>query len=503
LPIGRCNAVQFLPDGSLLTHNGQGLCRWPVRSSGDGVLRIGPAEPLALNYSGYPPIGLAHSASGRLVGASTDRRQGSLLMDLERPWRRTWLRPHAGVYDVAISPDGKWAATAAWEGGSGREQVKVWDTATGLISRVIPGTACVAFSPDGQWMGIDDRTSYRFFRIGTWAPVSKVDYAVDKSPGQGTMPIAFHPGGKIAAVLAADRTTVLLVDVQSGHRLTAIDGPSESQVYRLVFSPDGRFLAVTRNSQKVDLWDLPLIRLRIQEMGLVAGFPDTFGGPSQAVPLPSIKRIEVQGADPPGLRLLAARQTLHEAGYAIRRLFDQDLFDADELAERGYLWSQLEHWQQAANDFRRSLARNPDSAAIANELAWCLASAPGRGDPDEAIRWARTAVEREPGKPSYRNTLGAALYRGGRFKEAVAELERDIAQNHNGIGYDWVFLSMCQAHLGQTASARFALRQASRWSSERGRAFPDQAAAFHPLLEEAQAVLDGSLPEFPADVFTR
>ena len=224
---------------------------------------------------------------------------------------------------MAISPDGKWAATAAWGGGAGQEQVKVWDTATGLISKVIPGVSCVAFSPDGQWMGIDDRTSYRFFRIGTWAPVSKVDYAVDKTPSQGTMRIAFHPGGNIAAVLAADRTTVLLVDVQSGHELAAIDGPSESQVYRLVFSPDGRFLAVTRNSQKVDLWDLSLIRLRIQEMGLVAGFPDSFGGSSQAVTLPSIERIEVRGADPVGLRLLAARQTLHEAGFAIRRLFDE------------------------------------------------------------------------------------------------------------------------------------------------------------------------------------
>jgi len=503
LPIGRCNAVQFLPDGSLLTYNGQGLCRWPVRSPVDGVQRIGPAEPLAPNYSGFPINGLARSASGRLVGVSTDTRQGSLLMDLERPWRRIWLKPHAGVYDLAISPDGKWTATAGWEGGPGHEQVKVWDTATGLISKVMPGLSCVAFSPDGQWMGIDDRTSYRFFRIGTWAPVSKVDYEVDKTPTQGTMRIAFHPVGNIAAVLAADRTTVLLVDVQSGHVLTAIDGPSESQVHRLVFSPDGRFLAVTRNSQKVDLWDLSLIRPRLQEMGLVAGFPDSFGGPSQAVPLPSIERIEVRGADPVGLRLLAARQTLKEAGCAIRRLFDKDLFDADELAERGYLWNRLEHWQQAANDFRRSLARNPDSVAAANELAWCLAAAPGRGDPEEAIRWARKAVERAPGELSFRNTLAATLYRGGRFKEAVAELERDIAQNHDEIGYDWVFLSMCRARLGQTASARIALTNAQEWRLPARLSTPSLISDLRALLQEASEELNRSLPDFPPSVFDR
>ena len=503
LPIGRCNSVQFLPDGSLLTHNRLGLCRWPVRSPAAGVQRIGPPEPLAPNYSGYPPNGLACSASGRLVGASTDARQGSLLLDLERPWRRTWLKPHAGVYDVAISPDGKWAATAGWEGGPGHEQVKVWDTATGLIAKVMPGLSCVAFSPDGQWLGIDDRTSYRFFRIGTWAPVSKVDYAVDKTPSQGAMRIAFHPGSNIAAVLAADRTTVLLVDVPSGHELTAIDGPSESQVHRLVFSPDGRFLAVTRNSQKVDLWDLSLIRLRLEEMGLVAGFPDSFGGDSPAVPLPSIERIEVRGADPAGLRLLAVRRTLNEAGCSIRRFFDPDLFDAEELADRGNVWNRLEHWQQAANDYRRSLARNPNSAAVANELAWCLAAAPGRGDPAEAIHWVRKAVLRAPGDVVFRNTLAAALYRGGRFQEAVAELERDIAQNSDEIGYDWVFLSMCRTRLGQTASARIALTKAQEWRPPASLSNPPFIGIFTALLQEAREELNRSLRDLPPSVFDR
>ncbi len=503
LPIGRCNAVQFLPDGSLLTHNGEGLCRWPVRSPADGVPRIGPPEPLAPNYSGQIPFGLARSASGRLVGASTDRRQGSLLLDLERPWRRTWLKPHAGVYDLAISPDGKWAATAGWEGGPGHEQVKVWDTATGLITKVIPGLSCVAFSPDGQWMGIDDLTCYRFFRIGTWAPVSKVDYEVHKTPSQGTMRIAFHPVGNIAAVLAADRTTVLLVDVQSGHELAAIDGPSESQVHRLVFSPDGRFLAVTRNSQKVDLWDLSLIRVRLQEMGLVAGFPDSFGGHSHTVPLPSIERLEVRGADPIGLKLLAVRQTLRTAWFGFQVLLEPAIVDAEELALRGRSWQRLGAWRLAAADFRASLARRPDSDDTANELAWCLTSAPGRGDADEGVRWARKAVAMVPSDVDYRNTLGVALYRAGRFAEATVELERDIAQGGRMVGYDWVFLAMCRQRLGQPVSARTALAQATRWRAQASRLSPQETAEIDAFLREAESVLDGSPPDLPTNVFAR
>jgi tetratricopeptide (TPR) repeat protein len=317
------------------------------------------------------------------------------------------------------------------------------------------------------------------------------------------MRIAFHPGGNIAAVLAADRTTVLLVDVPSGLELAAIDGPSESQVHRLVFSPDGRFLAVARNSQKVDLWDLSLIRLRLEEMGLVAGFPDSFGGRSQAGRRPAIERIEVRGADPVGLKLLAAKQTLNQAGCAIRRLLDDDLFDAAELAERGQLWSRLEHWQQAVSDFRRSLARDPNSAAVANELAWCLAAAPNRGDPAEAIRWARKAVERVPRDLHFRNTLGAALYRGGHFQEAAAELEKDIAQNSNSIGYDWVFLSMCRTRLGQTASARIALVNAQEWHPPAGSRYPALINLFTALLCEAREELNRSLPDLPPSVFDR
>jgi tetratricopeptide (TPR) repeat protein len=238
-------------------------------------------------------------------------------------------------------------------------------------------------------------------------------------------------------------------------------------------------------------------------MGLVAGFPDSFGGPSQVVSLPKIERIEVQGAGPVGLRLLAARQTLNEAGRAIRRLFDEDLFDADELAERGYLWYRVKHWQQAARDFRRSLARNPDSAAVANVLAWCLVAKPARGDAEEATRWGRVAVRLAPGDLDYKNTLGVALYRSGRFAEAATLLERNAAQGYRLAGYDWVFLAMCRRRLGQAHESVRALTQASRWRAIASGLAPEEIVEFQSFLQEANAVLGESLPDFPSDVFTR
>ena len=210
-----------------------------------------------------------------------------------------------------------------------------------------------------------------------------------------------------------------------------------------------------------------------------------------------------RGPTPAGLRLLAARHTVHEAAYAIGRLLDANLADAEELSLRAELWVRLGQWRLAANDYRMSLEHRPDSAFTANELSWCLVCEPGRGHADEAIRWGRHAVALEPINSSFRNTLAAALHRGGRHEDAVVELERNIAQNPPGGGFDWVFLAMCRAQLGQTESARLALAKARAWGSTAVRINSVQQAQFGALIREAQAVLDASLPDFPPDVFDR
>jgi tetratricopeptide (TPR) repeat protein len=403
---------------------------------------------------------------------------------------------------MALSRDGKWVATVGAEGRPGSERVKVWDAATGRINAEIPGLSCVAFSADSQWLGADDRTCYRFYRAGSWAPVSSVGYEAEKTGDRGEMRIAFHPVDSIAAILGGDRSTVRLVDARTGRVLASIEGPNESQVHRLVFSPGGRFLAVSHNSQKVDLWDLSLIHRRLQDLDLAAGFPEIFDGETPAGDQHDISRLEVKGADPAGLRLLAVRHTLREAASAIQVFLDPGITDAEELSSRAILWYRLGQWRTSAADFRVALERDPNSAFAANNLAWCLAVLPGRGDADEAVRWARKAVDLEP-HPNYRNTLGAALYRAGHFAEAVVELERNIAARSAASGYDWVFLAMCRQRLGQAASARLALAYAKQSELRVNQTNPGQNAELHTLVQEAQSLLNASLPEIPSNVFDR
>jgi eukaryotic-like serine/threonine-protein kinase len=503
LPIGYCDEALFLPEGSLLTYNDQGLCRWPVKRLTGGALLMGPPQPLApiAPRAGLITHGLAASASGRLVGAAYGDRRGSVLFDPAHPWRQTWLAPHDGVRDLAISPDGRWAATTGWGESADSRQLKVWDAVSGqlLVDRTV-GNADVAFSPDSNWLGIGSASGYRFFRTGAWTPgpVPEIDHSAKRA-----MPLAFHPGSRIAAILDSNLSMVRLVEVESGHVLASLMSPEQLMLARLLFSPDGRFLAVGRSDQQVDLWDLSEIRSRLEEFDLARGLPDIFGSGTVAGDAPSVDRIEVEGVDPAGLRLLAVRQTLRRAWFAFLVLLEPGLSDPEELSMRAARWQSLGQWRLAVTDYRASLARRPESAGTANDLAWYLSSMPGRGDADEAVLWARRAVTQVPSDTNFRNTLGVALYRAGRFAEAAVELERDIAQGPRLVGYDWVFLAMCRQRLGQPVSARTALAQATRWRAQPIRLTPEQDAEVHTFLHEAQSLLDGSLPDLPAHVFAR
>ena len=121
----------------------------------------------------------------------------------------------------------------------------------------------------------------------------------------------------------------------------------------------------------------------------------------------------------------------------------------------------------------------------------------------ETVRLAELAVNGAPeqSKAYLLNTLGAALYRAGRFAEAVRRLEEGI-QKRKGVSSeaDWVFLAMAHHRLGHHEEAR-------RWLDrfrDRGPNL-DPSAFWHELeirllRAEAEAVVLWD-PIFPADPF--
>jgi WD40 repeat protein/tetratricopeptide (TPR) repeat protein len=95
---------------------------------------------------------------------------------------------------------------------------------------------------------------------------------------------------------------------------------------------------------------------------------------------------------------------------------------------------------------------------LANGLAWvCVLSPDAVGDPEAPIRLAQFAVDH--GDTQMRraslNTLGVALFRAGRFEEAIDWLEESIrGQGGEGSPQDWAFLAMANHHLGHPEEAR-------------------------------------------------
>jgi tetratricopeptide (TPR) repeat protein len=95
-----------------------------------------------------------------------------------------------------------------------------------------------------------------------------------------------------------------------------------------------------------------------------------------------------------------------------------------------------------------------------NSIAWICVLAPGgTEDPGWAIRLAEARVGTDPKgagwTDAHLNTLGVALYRAGRYSEAITRLNQAVqAGLQKGMLQDWLFLAMAHARLGHESEAR-------------------------------------------------
>ena len=106
-------------------------------------------------------------------------------------------------------------------------------------------------------------------------------------------------------------------------------------------------------------------------------------------------------------------------------------------------------------------------AGVQNNVAWIHATVPGDGgysDSELAEQSARDALEVFRHDPQCTHTLGVVLYRNGKWREAIAELQRAII-----LGVDqpcsWLFLAMAHWQLGEHDEAEHWFQIADQWRS--------------------------------------
>ena len=133
---------------------------------------------------------------------------------------------------------------------------------------------------------------------------------------------------------------------------------------------------------------------------------------------------------------------------------------------RGHLVSsgRDEEAAELANDEAFLLSELPSARTWAglaedaqNDLIWRLVRAPGLNAQacDQALELARELAESSPSSPAIANTLGAALYRAGRFDEAIQALERSAGTaSGEERPAELGFLAMAHQRRGAAQAAR-------------------------------------------------
>lgn len=263
---GQCSSLLFHPrDGDLVVAAGDRVVRWPLRRSApEEMFVLGPPEVLSPSRPRGRDFHVACSPDGaRLAWVAGTYAE---VMDWENPTRRTVIPHNAALRYVAVSPGGDWAATC----GGGPSQIWSLNPIAKVKELSRPGYAMAAFSPDGQWLVLSDRSlsagigggRHRVYRVGSWDLVAEVP--MDHGPLAAH---AFSPDGRLLAVRASHQT-VMLLETARWTELGTLEHPLQKNADWIAFSFDGALVALAGETHFVQLWNLREARKRLAEAGL-------------------------------------------------------------------------------------------------------------------------------------------------------------------------------------------------------------------------------------------
>jgi WD40 repeat protein/tetratricopeptide (TPR) repeat protein len=546
LPIELAWHSAFEPSGDLLSNGALGVWRWPVRFEPErGEYKIGPPHRLRLPASDCSID--EDRTGGTVVLANHD---GVYVLTPKRDFQLGRLDDVRGA---AVSPDGQWIAT----GSHAHQGVQVWRVrdATPVAHLPIEGPVFVRFSPDGKWL-MTTSSPCRLWTVDTWQEARRIE-------GTG---LCFSPEGRQLVVqdesnvlrLVETETGRMLARLESPDLGAAVFATFSPDGSRLVVTTNDR------PGPAAHVWDLRAIRRRLVELGLdwdapPLPAPETWTADAEdqpakkvAVDFGPLKRFSdeyqshlEQYAVP--AEELVTRHTerlrarpddpgsLHERGHALLRLnrFEEALadfsaasalrpLDAHLRAFHGVCLFEVKRHAAALDELERAFQADPEAVrrivnfeanvntarevnfnADVNNVAWTLATGDlGQRDPKLAVRLAALSVALAPGEQMSLNTLGVALYRAGRFAQAIEALEKSLKAGKGRFdGFDLFFLAMADHRLGHGALARACYNRALSWLGEQKSLSERDAKELALFRAEAESALADTGGELPADPF--
>jgi WD40 repeat protein/serine/threonine protein kinase len=394
-------------------------------------------------------------------------------------------------YAIAFSPDGRLLA-ASWgppvKGRIPPGRLKLVDVATGRDRLTLWNgdhsmVASVAFSPDGTTVAQATRGQVFLWdaRTGTLRTILKGHTA------SSSWSVAFHPDGKILASTNKDGS-ISLWDVATGQERIVLTGHTDA-VNFVAFSPDGTTLASAGEDGFVKIWRAPQAdqaRASNTEFDPLA-VPPLIGDMSRfAQQLEQVRKALEHHPDRSsemrpklahsyfdlGVLFMDAKR-YPEAMEAYRKFMElaprsglADLNKAIELSQDNVLFH---YWHALVRlgvgdlaGYRSDCAvmlerfRQSNEAELCHWAAWATVLAPDAvKDLDGSVKMAEMALRNDPQNVDFSNTLGAALYRAGRFTEAIQRLSQVTSEpGRNCLAYPWFFLAMAHHRVGHSEEAR-------------------------------------------------
>jgi WD40 repeat protein/Flp pilus assembly protein TadD len=504
-------SVCFSPDGKRL-------------ASGSGYLSPGEVkvwdlqtgqEVLALQVHAEEVSSVCFSPDGKRLATGSDNT--AKVWDARTGQEVLALKGQTGfVTSVCFSPDGKRLA-----GGCGDfsirgklGEVKVWDARTGQEVLALKGhtgvVTSVAFSPDGK------RIASGSSEVKVWDAQTGQEVLALKGGGGS---VCFSPDGNRIASDSGDHT-VKVWEAQTGQEVLALKGHA-GNVYSVAFSPDSqRITSLARDATKSEAktWDL------VTGMAIEPSTDPLPDGQRTALSPDGQTRAWINGDRVQVLRLSHLpeqekeeremqtawhwRQAIEAANarqwfaavFHLDRLLRNDPENPEAHRRRGDARAEQGQWLPAAADFAAASERQRDNARHRRQHAWTLlAAGDPQGyrrtcawmlkdlgdkptastvtaialtstltadsgiDPRRLVELAEQAVSSDRKSAAYQETLGAALYRAGRYDDAAKRLAEAVELHGNG-GTAWtkLFLAMAHHRAGHAEEARRRLAEYDR-----------------------------------------
>jgi WD40 repeat protein len=227
-----------------------------VRVGPGTLVRATTADPRSLK------LDVAGTAGTLLLGAGDGG--GVDLVSPDEPGRARRLGLQEDLFDVALSPDGRRAAST----GLREEVLCVWDVPRAMLVRRIPlegGYLGATFGPDGRWLVTGVRSEFCFWEVGSWERKARLP----RDPRSLFCSVAFARGGRLLA-LAEGRNRIGLYDAAAlpPRPLATLEIPGPASLSGLSLSPDGTRLAASTDYSVVALWDLRRLRRELAALDL-------------------------------------------------------------------------------------------------------------------------------------------------------------------------------------------------------------------------------------------